>query len=366
MKIRVVLAVAVACTLASCNGTQTAMYAPDAWHNAPVDLSLTRQAVTSALHSENGDIRDFFQTDILSYGLPEAVSDWQIEDSIARSDHFTAKAVSRFNSYMAVHNIFSYLELFERERTMGYELHALNMMENIMGFKPTVAASAEIRNTIDTLALYACRQIGSAAFGTMDECNPEIMVDSAYSLLAIEPMYDIFNDIAIDKAVQLQLSWSQSFDTLSVSEIGACNNLDTCLNMFFDAMEQAPDYDSQCALAMACVNMIPSEFVLPAIQALLESGHYSKYSFIMWLGWRSAMQYFYFGPSRDAQIADSYFNIQRKNTFMATINYLQSHPDDFSALLTLEWLCSTGNIIRNGSNISGNDSPLDYKMVFGN
>lgn len=366
MKNRTVLLSAIlAGTLVSCSTDLSVIYEPDAWHNAPLDMDSTRYIVTWAHHSGNGDIRDYFGTDLLDYDIPSAGSEWEIPDSLAGGDPFMAMAISRFNSYAAVHNIFSQWEQYVRETESGYVPRALSEMENIMGFKPTVAFSLPIRNAIDTTALNTCRQIGSSVFGSQEYFEPEKMVDNVLGLLAANPLANTDNRKLMDMAVSMQLSWKESSDTLLAAEIRRCTDQDSCLILFFEAMQEAPDYDTQCALAMGCMNLVPSEFVLPAMQTLLESGHYGKYSFIMWLGWRSAMQYFYFGPSRDARIADSYFNIQRRNVFLAACNYLKSHPGSFSALLTLEWLCSTGNIVRNGSNPFGNDSPLDYETVFG-
>lgn len=365
MKKRILLLATLAGTLVSCNPKQSSMYEPDAWHNAAVDVSETRDRVECALHSENGDIKDFFGADILEYDIPSADSDWQIADSLAFSDQFTAKAISRFNSYLAIHNIFSQWELYSRELECGYQINALSEMENVMGFKPTIAYSSDIRNAIDTAALFTCRQIGSSFFGSQENMNPEILIDDALRLLAVEPLVNTGDELSMDMAIRLQLSWKDSFDKSLVSAMGKCSDQDSCLDMFFHAIQEAPDFDSQCALAMGCIETVPSEFVLPVMQALLESGHYGKYNFIMWLGWRSAMQYFYLGPSRDSRIGDTYFNIQRKNSFLAACDYLKNHPNDFSALLTMEWLCTTSNITRNGSNPYGNESPLDYDMVFG-
>jgi hypothetical protein len=78
----------------------------------------------------------------------------------------------------------------------------------------------------------------------------------------------------------------------------------------------------------------------------------------------SAVQYFFFGPSRDAQIADELYNIYKNKAFLATLRYCNIHPGDETALMILEMFCSTGNVVRNGNYDFGNDAVTDFEMVF--
>ncbi len=366
MKLRSFILFVLAVSLAACKGGRSQEY--ELWQDSPVDLTPVRERVSQALHNDSASIGDFFGADILEYDIPGSQSDWQIPDS-GITDRFELEAIGRYNSYLAVHDIFSQYELFTRCKDMEYEVPAVSLMGNILSFGRTAAnsgsGSPEFRSTIDTLATEMCKQIGEDAFGGRGNEDPTILLDHALELLSQTPFIDFEDETAIDWSVRTQLSWTDNYDTVLVTGISECQDNESCMNMFFDALQQAPDYSAQCALALGCVTSVASEFTLPAIQALLESGRYSEYNFILWLGWRSAMQYFYFGQSRDSRIADEYYNIQRKNAFLSTLDHLWDKPDDFCARLILEWLCSTGNIVRNGSNVYGTDAPLDYDMVFG-
>ena len=73
----------------------------------------------------------------------------------------------------------------------------------------------------------------------------------------------------------------------------------------------------------------------------------------MWLGWRSAVQYFFFGPSRDAQIADGTYNIYKNKAFLATLRYCNIHPGDETALMIMRCSAQPAMLSETAITISG-------------
>ena len=336
---------------------------PDSADCSPVDLSAVKQRCLAALQSENRSITDFEGLDIYRFDLPTPQSDYLIPDTVSVNNQHLQGAVDRYNSYITLHNIWSWYEIFIRANSQQWQVDLVHIMDNIMGFNADTLYDAELCKTIKKVQKDLCQQIGASAFGTT-ESAPTASFDQALLYLSQNTLFQM-NGKAQGKAIEQQVSWNAYLGSDYCKLIESTTDKGALTALFFDAVCSATSFEQQCVISLCSVGKVPGEVVLPCIRELLGSGKYSKYQFIMWLGWRSAMQYFFYGTSRDVQIADEYYNQYRKLAFLSTLRHCNANPTDQTALMILELFCSTGNIVRNGSFPNGNDAVTDYRMVFG-
>lgn len=346
----------------SCSDGGTAVY--DKWNYSAVDVSTVRQRCMDVISMDQPYITDFEGIDIYQYDIPGPQSDYLITDTFSIKDQSLYGACDRYNSYITVHNIWSQYELFCRYRDEGYLDGLVPIMENIMGFGTDALKDESVRENIEEAKVELCQEIGSTVFGS-DGSGSVTHINAVISHLESSPLFNPASAKAQENAVTEQLSWHDYQESDYCKFISTVTDKDSLTVLFFDAVMGSDSFEEQCMIALNSVGKVPGEVVLPTMRELLMSGHYSKFEFLMWLGWRSAEQYFFFGPSRDAQIADELYNICRRNAFAATLRYCDNHPKDRTAMMILELFCSTGNIVRNGSYDFGNDAVPDYHLVFG-
>ncbi len=342
--------------LASCQGSSSE-------HAEPVDLSPVRERCTAALSQDVSVLSNFEGVDILQYSTPTGQSDFLIADTVRVSSTELQGAVDRYNSYLTMHNIWSQYELFILGQENDYMMDYVGIMEAIMSFSTDALKDENVKNLIQKSQKELCKEIGSVAFGSQSD-DPTQPIQELGEYLSYNSLFVPRTTRARDAAITRQLQWHKAIDTDYYRRVSQTENKDSLAYIFMDAMDHADSFDSQCATALVSVGVVPGEVVLPYLGALLASDRYSPYTFLMWLGWRSAEQYFFIGAARDAQIADEYFNIFRRSAFLATLRYCDSHPADNTARMILELLCSTGNIIRNGSYQFGSDAYPDFQLVF--
>ncbi len=335
----------------------------DVWNLSPVNLNEVKERCLTAMEKERPSVNDFEGFDIFQYDIPGPESDYIIPDTFKVSQPELQGAVDRYNSYMVMHNIWSQYEIFVRYSDYNYMDEFVNIMNNIMGFSTDSLKDDTVRTTIEYAKIELCKDIGAVAFGTREE-NPARYIKELERYLETKPLFTPRNQKIERKVIRDQLAWSIEPDSAYIHSLNAVTDKDTLVNLFFEEICNAPTYQQQCAVALLSVGKAPGEVVLPVMRELLSSGRYSQYEFIMWLGWRSAVQYFFFGPSRDAQIADELYNIYKNKAFLATLRYCNIHPGDETALMILEMFCSTGNVVRNGNYDFGNDAVTDFEMVF--
>lgn len=362
MKIRVSILAALTVAVISCSDGGTSVY--DEWNNSALDLSAAKERCMKALSMEEPLITDFEGIDIYQYDTPKPGSDYLIPDTFHITDKSLAHAADRYNSYITIHNIWSQYELYRLFADQGYTADVVPIMEDIMGFETGSLKDEYVRNTIDKAKKELCQEIGAAYFGSM-ETNPTASMDAVNAYLESAPLFIPANSREQEKAIADQLSWRSYLESDYCKLTNGIRDKDSLAVIFFDAVMNASTFQEQCMIALSSVGRVPGEVVLPVMRQLLMSGRYCKYEFLMWLGWRSAEQYFFLGPSRDAHIADELYNICRREAFAATLRYCSAHPKDRTALMILEMFCSTGNIVRNGSYDSSNDAVPDYHLVFG-
>lgn len=342
--------------LASCQGSSSKF-------TEPADLSKVRERCTAALNQDVSVISNFEGVDILKYSTPTGQSDFLIADSVTVRTPELQGAVDRYNSYLTIHNIWSQYELFILGQENDYMMDYVGIMEAIMGFSTDALKDENVKQLIQKSQKELCKGIGSVAFGSQGD-DPTQPVQELGEYLSQYSLFVPKTARARDAAIAMQVEWHKAVDTDYYRTVSQMNNKDSLSFYFMDAMDKAQSFDSQCAMALVSVGVVPGEVVLPYIGALLSSDRYSPYTFLMWLGWRSAEQYFFIGAARDAQIADEYYNIFRRRAFLTTLRYCDSHPKDNTAHMILELLCSTSNIIRNGSYQFGSDAYPDFQLVF--
>lgn len=362
MRIRDILLTALTVAVISCKDGGAAAF--EGWDTAPADLSEVRERCLDALSMDEPFVTDFEGLDIYSYGMPVPGSDYLIPDTITLTAPAYRGAVDRYNSYLTAHNIWSQYDLFTVCRDNGYADPFVNIMENIMGFNTDTLRDRSVKVQLDKAKKALCREIGSTAFGASDE-NPAATFDKVLEILASEPFISP-QDKTWSRAIAEQLSWRKYLDSDYCRLTNGISSKDSLSRVFLDAVTAAPSLEEQCAIALSSVGKVPGEVVLPVMRELLSSGRYTPYQFIMWLGWRSAEQYFFFGTPRDARMAEELYNMVRRDAFLSALRYADTHPSDKTAAVILELFCTTGNIVRNGSYPYGNDAVPDYDMVFGN
>ena len=361
MRIRDILLTVLTAAVISCKDGGTAAY--EGWDTAPVDLTDVRQRCLDALSMDEPFVTDFEGLDIYSYGMPEPGSDYLIPDTLTITAPAYIGAVDRYNSYLTAHNIWSQYDLFTVCRDNGYTEPFVNIMESIIGFNTDTLHDRSVKALLDKAKRDLCKEIGSTAFGSSDD-NPTAKFDKALEILGSAP-FNSPQDKSWSRTITEQLSWRKYLDSDYRRLIDGISVRDSLSKVFLDAVTAAPTLEEQCAIALSSVGKVPGEVVLPVMRSLLSSGRYTQYQFIMWLGWRSAEQYFFFGTPRDARMAEELYNMVRRDAFVSALRYAETHPSDKTAAAILELFCTTGNILRSGSYPYGNDAVADYEMVFG-
>lgn len=360
--IRISIISALTAVIMACSDGAVNTY--DSLNTQPVNLTAVRQRCTEALTKEQPTVTDSEGIDIYQYDIPSPESDNLIPDTFQTYNKRIYEAVERYNCYRTAYNIWSQYELFERDKFNEYTGRMAHIMSNIMAFPTDTLKDEFMRKTLAQAKKELCKEIGAAAFGTSEEA-PLQSYSQAIDYMDATPLFDMQDNDKLQAAVTEQTSWREYWESDYNALISSTTNNDSLLTLFFDAVCNAQSFQEQCAIALSSINIVPGDFVLPVMRTLLDSGKYSKYQFMLWLGWRSAVQYFMFGPSRDAQIADELYNLSRKSAFIATLKYSQYHPKDQTATLIMELFCSTSNIVRNGNDVFGSDAATDFEIVFG-
>ena len=130
-------------------------------------------------------------------------------------------------------------------------------------------------------------------------------------------------------------------------------------------VNNAKTFDEQCGIVLACSSH--SETYVPfwttrLMHALLQSGKYSDLLGRIWILWRAFSQEELFGNSHDSCIPNCYFNKVRKEIFMTTLAHIHYNPLKRQTVISAAMLAIHPIIIRNGSNIFGNDATIDIML----
>lgn len=346
--------------LAACSAADDSY---NSWNSQPADLSRTVSRFRTIL--ESGEEELLSQDEILTmslYGIQSDTSDYILPDTFHLRSRGLHEAVNRYNSYIVLHNLYSQYELFQYLSEMQYDYDWVMMMETIMGYSSgneddVAAATAALKNKL-------CSYIGSAAFGSVEDEGPGPYFQEAFSLLDNNPFADFSDTTALFRCIDLQNDWADILQSDEFQAIDSISDNTRRTVAFLDAVGAAGSFERQCQLALASVGRIPFEVSVTLMKQLLESGRYSRYQFVMWLGWRSSVQYIFYGLSRDSRIADQLYNETKNRAYAASLVYCDANPKDYNARLIIEFFCSTGNIVRSGSYANENDARSDYELIF--
>lgn len=346
--------------LAACSGAHENF---NNWNSQPADLNATVGNFKLLLESGAQELLSQKEIDEMStYGIPSDTSDYILPDTFPFHRRELHHAVSRYNGYIVLHNIYSQYELFEYLNEKQYSYDWVSMMETIMGYDSgndgeLAAATAELQKKM-------CSYIGSAAFGSIEDEGPGPYFQKAFTLLDNQPIADFSDSTVVFNCIDEQNSWTDILKSDEYEAIDSISDVRKRAVALLDAIAGAGSFEHQCELALASVERIPFEVSVTLLRQLLESGKYSKYQFVMWLGWRSSVQYIFYGLTRDSQIADQLYNSTKNCAFASALKYCDANPHDPCARLNLEFFCSTGNIVRMGNYANENDARMDYELVF--
>lgn len=336
----------------------------NSWNSQPLDMSSTVSSFKSLIENGARELLPQEEIDKMSqYGIQSDTSDYILPDTFTFRKRELHHAVSRYNSYIVLHNIYSQYELFEYLTDKQYSYDWLNMMETVMGYSS--GNEGEVATATDELKKKMCSYIGSAAFGSVEDEGPGPYFQTAFNLLDYEPLADFSDSTEVFRCIDDQNSWTGIFESDEYGAIDTISDVSLRTIAMLDAVAVAGSFQRQCEFALASVGRIPFEVSVTLMRQLLESGKCSNYQFVLWLGWRSSMQYIFYGLSRDSQIADQLYNEVKNSAYASALKYSDANPDDLCARLNLEFFCSTGNITRNGEYANENGARTDFELVFG-
>lgn len=137
---------------------------------------------------------------------------------------------------------------------------------------------------------------------------------------------------------------------------------ETIFNAIQQRVDNAKDFEEQCAIALVCSgrgSTYCGEKSLKLMSSLLNSGKYSVLLERMWIVWRALTQFYAIGSSRDAVIPNDMYNNVRKQIYISVLNHLSCHPKDTMAGACGISIVYDRNLIRNGSNMYGNEAMIN-------
>lgn len=196
------------------------------------------------------------------------------------------------------------------------------------------------------------------------EANADAVNDSAYI-----PYYDVFfnkliseypiDTVRVRKAEEKQAQrydksqFVKDFNRFKVSraydlKATACS-LERDIWMRIDGKT---DFDTKCIYGIELNHLYPCSDCHPngidILGALIESREYSRYLHEVWLNWRAAVQFNYFGCSNFSLIPNAYYYKVLNICLNTTIRHILSHPSDDDALMRLCNLIDNDPIKRDG------------------
>lgn len=131
---------------------------------------------------------------------------------------------------------------------------------------------------------------------------------------------------------------------------------------WLQAMIDAPDFRSQCVLALWSARSASTYYdiwTLEAMQVLMDSGQYCDLLPRLLFTWRCLAQMEYCGMSRDSVIPNYVYDRYRKACFTTAVNYaLDGHEDD-SLRYVITAIIAKPQLIRNGMCLMGSDCMIE-------
>ena len=130
--------------------------------------------------------------------------------------------------------------------------------------------------------------------------------------------------------------------------------------------EQTTSFDRECLYTVEYAHQQRYEEPHPAIpmlEALMESGQFSRYLHEVWRTWRVLRQMAE-SPSRDGMILNMEYNLMRYRCLNTIIKQIVKNHKDIYAINDFCFLASYDNIIRYNEFMFGNSAPLEQMMLF--
>lgn len=272
---------------------------------------------------------------------------------------FAAVAENLYNTFMASYSISADYEIWYRAAVGGSTLvDSVAVLEGLGKMDFTCIQDDTLREQITRSRddLVWCISVGMD--GWTDDRNPSLCAGRLDKYLSDtyfekeesgcylgEELWQVYDLQETDTILQQQFSenWKG-------------------VEPWLQSMIQEQDLDRCCQLAIAGIREMGSAesvWCINVTTALLNSGLYSPYLFIIWRMWRADCQQLFGGMSRDSFIYNHFYNQYRNKAFTTVMRHIHQHPEDKLAVGTAQAFMLMQNTIRNGSFLFGNDNALE-------
>ena len=130
--------------------------------------------------------------------------------------------------------------------------------------------------------------------------------------------------------------------------------------------EQAPSFDRECIYTIEYAHQRRHEEphkAIPMLETLMYSGKFSRYLHEVWRTWRVLRQVAE-SPSRDGIILNLKYNRMRYRCLNTILKQIVKNPEDIYAVNDFCLLATWDNITRYSEFLFGNSAPLEHMMLF--
>lgn len=298
-------------------------------------------------------------SEIAFYTLSD-ITEWMCEDGLDVENPNIQKLVDIYNLSVAVNNIFSDFDLYNRE-----DFYEEDVVNAIQAVDFNVIKNWQYRDSLENYRKKILFLIGKdPSQFDMDVDNPYIYREAMTDLIGSEMLpfyegidYEYFDSVYFnnEKVVGLREYYQKRGDADLVGELR-------------EKLEGANDFDAQCAYAIELAHAYDANQeavrIIPFFESLMNSGKYSIYLFDVWRTWRCISQPIAGGLSKDSFIPNDKFNEMRRKCAYSTLIYLQNHPEDKIAANQYLVQSACRNIEREGYYNYGNQIAMEEMELF--
>lgn len=297
--------------------------------------------------------------EIAIYTLSDSIV-WMCEDGLNIEDTRVLKLVDIYNTSVAVNNIFSDFDLYNRmdffEEDVAIAIQSVDF---------NVIRNEQYKDSLEVYRRKMLFLIGKdPGQFDMDVDNPYVYREAMTDLIEAEmlPFYDgidyeYYDSVYFDneKVAGLKEYYQKRGDAELVGELK-------------ERLEGAKCFEAQCAYAIELAHAYDANHevarIIPIFESLMNAGKYSIYLFDLWRTWRCIMQPIVGGYSKDSYIPNDKYNEMRRKCAYSTLVYLQNHPEEKIAANQYLVQSACRNIEREGYYRFGNQNAMEEIDLF--
>lgn len=268
-----------------------------------------------------------------------------------------------YNSCLMVHGITSNMELWARLKNgEPGESVPSDMNDEIKKFDTNVIKDPELRTCISRFKQQVAELTSTEQISHIDKDSlMNNYLDSVYKGIG-KKLDEVDKSIHKDKkAVEAYENKVTALKEASNKALDRYNKADSAsrLKVILTDLNNCKTLDEQCSLWLAWAQSEKSrneeQWYNYVAYKILTSGKCSGFTQIMWLVWRAETQMMYYGLSSYSYIPNQFYNNIRKQCFIATLEYIEKHPDDVMTMENAYCFAGEYNLSRFGA-FTGNEA----------